>query len=93
MSVARVQIPAYTDRWMMGDRFGNVVRISRHRRASKGAGVRADASVMVGDSLAHDIEGARAVGMRPVLLHRADGSAPAVDVPVIRSLAELPELL
>ena len=57
------------------------------------AGVRADASVMVGDSLAHDIEGARGVGMRPVLLHRADGSAPAVDVPVIRSLAELPELL
>ena len=57
------------------------------------AGVRADASVMVGDSLAHDIEGARGVGMRPVLLHRAGGSAPAVDVPVIRSLAELPELL
>jgi len=57
------------------------------------AGVRADASVMVGDSLAHDIEGARGVGMRPVLLHRAGGLAPAVDVPVIRSLAELPELL
>lgn len=23
----RVQIPAYTDRWMMGDRFGEVVAI------------------------------------------------------------------
>jgi hypothetical protein len=27
----RVQIPAYTDRWMMGDRYGAVVRISRKR--------------------------------------------------------------
>ena len=57
------------------------------------AGVRAEASVMVGDSVAHDVEGARGVGMRPVLLHRAEGSVPAVDVPVIRSLAELPALL
>ena len=23
----RVQIPAYTDRWMMGDRFGEVVKV------------------------------------------------------------------
>jgi hypothetical protein len=30
----RVQIPAYTDRWMMGDRFGEVVRISRMRPAN-----------------------------------------------------------
>jgi len=27
----RVQIPAYTDRWMMGDRYGAVVRVSRRR--------------------------------------------------------------
>ena len=57
------------------------------------AGVRADASLMVGDSVAHDVEGARAVGMRPVLLHRSAGAAPQVDAPVIRTLAELPELL
>lgn len=25
----RVQIPAYTDRWMMGDRYGEVVGITR----------------------------------------------------------------
>jgi len=30
----RVQIPAYTDRWMMGDRFGEVVKISRRRPAN-----------------------------------------------------------
>jgi hypothetical protein len=27
----RVQIPAYTDRWMMGDRYGAVVAITRQR--------------------------------------------------------------
>lgn len=25
----RVQIPAYTDRWMMGDRYGEVVKVTR----------------------------------------------------------------
>jgi len=25
----RVQIPAYTDRWMMGDRFGEIVKVTR----------------------------------------------------------------
>lgn len=32
----RVQIPAYTDRWMMGDRFGDVLKVTK-----AGAGVRA----------------------------------------------------
>lgn len=27
----RVEIPAYTDRWMMGDRYGAIVKISRQR--------------------------------------------------------------
>jgi hypothetical protein len=30
----RVQIPAYTDRWMMGDRYGEVVRITRNKPAN-----------------------------------------------------------
>lgn len=54
-------------------------------------------AVMVGDSLAHDIEGARRVGMRGVLVRRAEpGADPAAHppgVPVIRSLTELPGLL
>jgi hypothetical protein len=37
----RVQIPAYTDAWMKGDRYGNVVKITRYREVSKGAGARA----------------------------------------------------
>ncbi len=54
------------------------------------AGVRADESMMVGDSLPHDIEGALRVGMRGVLVHRGDG-LPEVraSVPVIRTLSEL----
>jgi hypothetical protein len=27
--MTRVQIPAYTDRWMMGDRYGEVVKIGK----------------------------------------------------------------
>ena len=28
----RLQIPAYTDRWMMGDRFGELLRVSKHKQ-------------------------------------------------------------
>jgi putative hydrolase of the HAD superfamily len=60
-------------------------------------GAAAEESVMVGDSFAHDIAGARRIGMRGVLVQRADpGVSPAAhpgDVPVIRTLTELPSLL
>ena len=53
--------------------------------------VAAEESVMVGDSLAHDIEGARRVGMRGILVQRSPGATAATpaDVPVIRDLSEL----
>jgi len=57
-------------------------------------GVEARDAVMVGDSLTQDINGARGVGMRAVLLARS--GAPAAidpDVPVIQTLLELPALL
>jgi putative hydrolase of the HAD superfamily len=65
------------------------------------AGVPASDAVMVGDSLAHDIEGGRRVGMRGVLVRRSADIGPSSasrldidqDVPVIRSLTELPALL
>jgi HAD superfamily hydrolase (TIGR01662 family) len=51
-------------------------------------------SVMVGDSLAHDIEGARQLGMRAVLVSRSgEPVACPSDVPVIQSLRALPALL
>jgi len=65
-------------------------------------GVPAGDAVMVGDSVTHDIEGARQIGMHAVLLRRSGaGLSPLQrslgagydDVPVIASLAELPALL
>ena len=57
-------------------------------------GVQAPEAVMVGDSLAHDVAGARQVGMTGILLARnGPPKADAVDIPVIRSLGELPGLL
>jgi HAD superfamily hydrolase (TIGR01662 family) len=58
------------------------------------AGVTAEESMMVGDSLLHDVLGARRMGMRAVLLSRGGtpfGCPP--DVPVIATLRELPRLI
>ena len=58
------------------------------------ADVRPEESVMVGDSLLHDIEGARSVGMRGVLVHRGAGRAEVGGgIPVIRDLSELLTLI
>jgi FMN phosphatase YigB (HAD superfamily) len=52
---------------------------------------------MVGESFSQDIEGARRVGMRGVLVRRSESienQDKSVDgVPIIRSLTELPQLL
>ena len=51
-------------------------------------------TVMVGDSLHHDVEGARRLGMRAILVSRSGPRADCPpDVPVISSLHELPALL
>jgi HAD superfamily hydrolase (TIGR01549 family) len=58
------------------------------------ARVTAAEAVMVGDSVPHDIEGALQLGMRGVLIARSGTSAGVPpDVPVIKSLRELPPLL
>ena len=64
------------------------------RAALEGLGTPATDAVMVGDSLTHDVAGARQVGMAAVLLVRS-GEVPGEtgDVPVIRTLTELPALL
>jgi putative hydrolase of the HAD superfamily len=61
------------------------------RRALELAGARPENAVHVGDSVAGDVEGARALGIRAVLLQRA-GEPPA-GVDHIRSLVELSSLL
>jgi len=62
--------------------------------ALKLARARAEESMMVGDSMPHDIEGALRVGMRGVLVHRGEGlpDVPA-NVTVIRTLSELLSLV
>lgn len=64
------------------------------RAALERVGTPAADGVMVGDSLTHDVAGARRAGMAAVLLVRS-GEAPETvrGVPVIRTLAELPDLL
>ena len=54
--------------------------------------VKPEDAAMVGDSFAHDIVGAQAVGMRAILLAR-NGAPAGVEVPVITSLNELPAIL
>lgn len=62
--------------------------------ALRQAGASAGEAVMVGDSLEHDIAGARQLGMRGVLVSRVGVPAPCPpDVPVITTLRELPPLL
>jgi putative hydrolase of the HAD superfamily len=61
------------------------------RRALELAGVGREDAVHVGDSLRNDVEGARAVGLRAVLLQRVGEPPPGVES--IRSLGELVHLL
>jgi putative hydrolase of the HAD superfamily len=62
--------------------------------ALRQAGARPEESVMVGDSLGHDIAGARRLGMRAVLVARSGApNACPENVPVITTLRDLPRLL
>ena len=61
--------------------------------ALKQSGVTAEEAAHVGDSVTSDVEGAQAVGIRPVLLDRAGTLTPPPGVPVLRTLSELPALL
>jgi putative hydrolase of the HAD superfamily len=55
------------------------------------AGAAASDAVHVGDSLENDIEGARAAGIRALLIARDGGAPPGVEA--VSSLTELPALL
>jgi HAD superfamily hydrolase (TIGR01662 family) len=58
------------------------------------AGVSAPEAVMVGDSVRQDIEGARRVGMRAVLVARSGRPSRLLpDVPVVTTLRDLPAYL
>jgi putative hydrolase of the HAD superfamily len=61
------------------------------RRALELTGVDGAGAVHVGDSLDNDVEGARALGIRPILVQR-EGEPPA-EVEAVRRLTEVPGLL
>lgn len=62
--------------------------------ALRAVGVEADEALMVGDSIKHDVVGARQVGMRAVLLARSGWVDERLEaVPVISSLRELPAVV
>jgi putative hydrolase of the HAD superfamily len=61
------------------------------RRALELAGAPAAEAVHVGDSLENDVEGARAAGLRALLLVRHGEPAPGVEA--LDSLAELPSVI
>jgi putative hydrolase of the HAD superfamily len=61
------------------------------RRALELAGVEAGEAVHVGDSAENDVEGARAAGIRALLINRA--GEPPHGVESIRSLEQLPSLI
>ena len=65
------------------------------RAALAEVGVAAGDGVMVGDSVPHDIDGARQVGMGAVLIARTGEppATPGAGVPVVRTLTELPAVL
>jgi putative hydrolase of the HAD superfamily len=59
------------------------------------AGVPPERALHVGDSIEHDVHGALAAGIRPVLLRREDAEPDELPpgMPMIASLAQLPPLL
>jgi putative hydrolase of the HAD superfamily len=61
------------------------------RRALDLAGVDGAGAVHVGDSLDNDVQGARAAGIRPILVRR-EGTGPA-GVETVRALTEVPALV
>ena len=58
--------------------------------ALQALGTDAAGTVMVGDSETHDIAGARAAGMRAVLLRRSGGDSPSEADAVITALSDVP---
>lgn len=57
------------------------------------AGTKANEAIHVGDQYQNDVQGARRVGINPVLLDRSDYYSEITDCPRIRSLAEITALV
>jgi putative hydrolase of the HAD superfamily len=61
-----------------------------YRAALDRSGVPAEETVMVGDSVNHDVRGAERAGLRGVFLDRSGAATPPEDVRTIRTLTDIP---
>lgn len=98
-------LDAFKTHFKLDALIGSTVSSARHgfmkphrsifEAALREAGVNAAEAVMVGDSLKADIEGARAAGMRGILLRRSGETPPALapDISLITSLHQLRTVL
>lgn len=62
------------------------------KKALDVCGYTADEIIHIGDSIASDVNGAKAVGIKPVLLDR-EGKMGTLDIPVVRSLLDVLEII
>lgn len=63
------------------------------RRAAARLGVACGSCLYVGDHPVNDVQGAQAAGMHPVFINAYGRSEPVPNVPEIRSLTELLDLV
>jgi hypothetical protein len=63
-TMERLEIPAYTDRWMMGDRYGDLLKVTKRWFHAETMGARSETGITWRE-IAHvrlDISGTRAAG-------------------------------
>ena len=89
--VAELGLAPYVDHVINSARVGyRKPHPAIYRAALEASGVPAGETVMVGDSVGHDVRGAERAGLHGVYLDRTGTASPPADVRTITTLAEIP---
>jgi len=89
--VRELGLDAYVDEVVNSARVGyRKPHPAIYRAALEASGVPAEETVMVGDSVGHDVRGAQRAGLRGVYLDRSGANPPPEGVRTITSLTEIP---
>ena len=89
--VAELGLASYVDHVINSARVGyRKPHPAIYRAALEASGVSAAETVMVGDSVGHDVRGAERAGLHGVYLDRTGTASPPSDVRTITTLAEIP---
>lgn len=89
--VAELGLDAYVDHVVNSARVGyRKPHPAIYRAALEASGVPPEATVMVGDSVNHDVRGAERAGLHGVYLDRTGAASPPEDVRTIATLMEIP---